>query len=57
MGSALPPTVTASFSVRLALPDPGTPLTITGGTATWPAEPFVLGPWTDTEPFTWSAAG
>jgi hypothetical protein len=43
------------FSVRLALTDPGVPLTITGGTATWPAEPFVLGTWTDTEPFDWVA--
>lgn len=43
------------FSVRLTLTDPATPLTITGATATWPAEPFVLGPWTDTDSFDWVA--
>lgn len=56
-GFHLPRGGDGAFSVRLSLPEPGTPLTITGGTATWPGEPFVLGPWTDTEPFPWSAAG
>ena len=45
------------FSVRLVLPEPGTRLTVTGGTAAWPGEPFVLGPWTNTEAFPWGAAG
>jgi hypothetical protein len=42
-----------TFSVRLTLPEPGTPLRITGATAAWPGEPFVLGPWTETEAFPW----
>ncbi|MCJ7709317.1 MAG: hypothetical protein MUQ32_00645 [Chloroflexi bacterium] len=56
-GFRLPQDGDGTFSVRLVLPEPGTPLTITGGTATWPGEPFILGPWTDTEPFPWNAAG
>ena len=45
------------FAVRLLLPEPAAHLVLTGGSATWPGEPFVLGPWTDTEPFTWAGAG
>ncbi len=56
-GFRLPQDGDGRFSVQLALPERGTPLTITGGTASWPGEPFVLGPWTDTEPFSWDAAG
>jgi hypothetical protein len=56
-GFRLPQDGDGTFSVRLVLPEPGTPLTITGGTATWPGEPFILGPWTDTEPFPWNAVG
>jgi hypothetical protein len=56
-GFRLPQDGDGHFSVQLVLPEPGTPLSITGGTATWPGEPFVLGPWTDTEPFVWGAAG
>ncbi len=56
-GFRLPQDGDGTFSVRLVLPEPGTPLTVTGGTATWPGEPFILGPWTDTEPFPWNAAG
>lgn len=56
-GFRLPQDGDGRFSVQLVLPEPGTPLTITGGTATWPGEPFVLGPWTDTEPFPWGANG
>ncbi len=56
-GFRLPQDGDGTFAVRLALPESGTPLTITGGTATWPGEPFILGPWTDTEPFPWNAAG
>jgi len=54
-GFRLPQDGDGRFSVQLVLPDPGTPLAITGGTATWPGEPFVLGPWTNTEPFPWGA--
>ncbi|HEX5828488.1 MAG TPA: hypothetical protein VFY23_13265 [Candidatus Limnocylindrales bacterium] len=40
--------------IRLGMPDPGElPLLVTGGTAGWPGEPFILGPWTDTESFPW----
>jgi len=28
-------------------------LMISGGTAGWPGEPFVLGDWSDTEAFAW----
>jgi hypothetical protein len=52
-GFRLPADDDGTFSVRLAVVDPGAPLTITGGTATWPVEPFILGSWTDTLPFTW----
>ncbi len=41
------------FSVRLDLPEAQVPLVIRGGTATWDGEPFVLGPWHDTEAFAW----
>jgi hypothetical protein len=40
--------------VKLFVGDATGPLSITGSTATWPGEPFVLGPWTDTETFSWS---
>lgn len=53
-GFRLPSDGNGTFSVRLTLTDTGMPLALTGGTATWPAEPFVLGPWTDTEAFPWS---
>jgi hypothetical protein len=40
--------------IRLQMPDPSTrPLLVTGGTAGWPGDPFVLGPWSDTEAFPW----
>jgi hypothetical protein len=45
---------TGRLRTRLNMPDPANgALTITGGTAGWPAEPFVLGPWSDTEAFAW----
>ena len=56
-GFRLPQDGDGRFSVQLVLPDQVTPLSITGGTATWPGEPFVLSSWTDTEPFAWNAAG
>jgi hypothetical protein len=56
-GFRLPQDGDGRFSVQLVLPEPGTPLSVTGGTATWPGEPFVLGHWTDTEPFPWGANG
>ena len=53
-GFSLPDNGDGTFSVRLDLPQAGVPLTIRGGTAGWPSEPFVLGPWTDTEAFPWA---
>ena len=56
-GFRLPQDGDGRFSLELVLPEQGTPLTLTGGTATWPGDPFVLGPWAGTEPFPWGAAG
>jgi len=50
-GFRLPADGDGRFTVRLQVPDPTTPLVMTGGAAGWPSEPFVLGPWTDTESF------
>lgn len=52
-GFRLPTGGDGTFSVRLTLRDPAARLLVTGATATWPAEPFVLGPWTETESFPW----
>jgi hypothetical protein len=41
------------FAARLELPQPEVALTITGGTARWDGEPFILGSWQDTETFEW----
>lgn len=52
-GIQLPTDGNGLLSIRLELPDPAARLTITGGTAGWPAEPFILGSWTETDPFIW----
>jgi hypothetical protein len=52
-GFRLPDGGDGRFSVRLDLPDAQVPLVIRGGTAAWDGEPFVLGDWRDTEPFSW----
>ena len=45
---------TGRLRIRIQTPDPAAGrLLVTGGTAGWPGEPFVLGPWTDTESFPW----
>ena len=45
---------TGRLRTRLTMPDPSRgALMITGGTAGWPGEPFVLGPWSATEAFPW----
>ena len=45
---------TGRLRTRLNVPDPSSGvLMITGGTAGWPGEPFVLGPWSATEAFAW----
>jgi hypothetical protein len=41
------------FAARLELPEAMVPLTISGGTAGWDGEPFILGPWQETEVFAW----
>ncbi len=43
------------LTVTLTRMDDTSPLTIVGGTAGWPGEPFILGPWNDTEAFPWDA--
>ncbi len=53
-GFSLPSDGNGTFSVRLTLQGAPGPLTVRGGTAGWPAEPFVLGAWTDTDAFPWS---
>jgi hypothetical protein len=52
-GFRLPEGGDGLLSVRLTITADTTPLTVTGATATWPGEPFILGPWTNTEPFAW----
>jgi hypothetical protein len=42
-----------AFSLRLELPQGQVPLVIRGGTARWDGEPFILGPWHDTQAFAW----
>jgi hypothetical protein len=42
--------------VNLTRNDGTLPLAVTGSTAGWPGEPFILGPWTDTESFPWDPA-
>ena len=54
-GFRLPRDGDGTFSARLLLSDAATLLMVTGGTASWPGEPFILGPWTDTEAFPWGA--
>jgi hypothetical protein len=45
---------TGRLRIRLQMPDPAAGrLLLTGGTAGWPGEPFILGAWTDTEAFPW----
>jgi hypothetical protein len=54
-GFGLPEDGNGRFTLRLSVGDTRGPLTITGSTAGWPGEPFILGPWVVTEPFTWAA--
>ena len=54
-GFSLPADGDGTLSIRLELPEAGQPLSIRGGTAGWPAEPFILGPWTETEAFSWGS--
>jgi hypothetical protein len=52
-GFRLPKNGNGRFRVQLSVAGAAGPLSITGGTAGWPSEPFILGPWTDTEAFPW----
>ncbi len=52
-GFVLPHDGNGLFSARLELPEAQVPLVIRGGTAGWESEPFILGPWHDTDPFPW----
>lgn len=52
-GFRLPSDGDGRFSLRLELPQSPMPLVIRGGTARWDGEPFVLGPWHDTQVFQW----
>ena len=54
-GFSLPADGDGTLSIRLELPEAGQPLSIRGGTAGWPAEPFILGPWSETEAFPWGS--
>jgi hypothetical protein len=51
-GFRLPADGNGELLVRLDIRAVGS-LEITGGTARWTAEPFILGPWKDTETFPW----
>ena len=53
-GIRLPVNGDGRLSIELARSD-GTSLVVTGETAGWPGEPFILGTWTPTEPFPWEA--
>ena len=54
-GFRLPHNDNGRFRVRLSVADASGPLAITGSTAGWPGEPFILGPWVTTDTFAWSA--
>jgi hypothetical protein len=51
-GFRLPQQGNGELLLRLDVRDVGT-LRFTGSTAGWPGEPFILGPWEETEPFIW----
>ena len=50
---ALPADGSGRFSILLGMRGATAPLVVTGGTAGWPGEPFVLGPWSNAEAFPW----
>jgi hypothetical protein len=52
-GIRLPRNDDGRLAVRLSVADVEGPLAITGATAGWPGEPFILGPWVATDTFTW----
>ncbi len=54
-GFRLPRNGNGRFRMQLSVADASGPLAITGATAGWPSEPFILGPWVTTDTFPWSA--
>ena len=54
-GFRLPKDSNGRFRFRLSIADATGPLAITGSTAGWPGEPFILGRWVDTDTLNWSA--
>lgn len=48
---ALPGDGSATFGIDLGIVDPTVELEIVGASASWPGEPFVLGPWRETRSF------
>jgi hypothetical protein len=52
-GFRVPDDGDGSFAVQLHLEDPAVALTVGGAAAYWDGEPFVLGPWHETEAFPW----
>lgn len=55
IGLRLPQDGDGTLLARLVVTDPAVPLAVTGATATWAGEPFVLGPWTSTAAFPWGS--
>ena len=49
----LPDQGNGTLTLELTRLEASADLSVTGGTAAWPSEPFVLGPWTTTEAFPW----
>lgn len=49
----LPADGNGTLVLEMARTDTTTPLRLSGATAIWPGDPFVLGPWTTTEAFPW----
>ncbi len=52
-GFSLPSDGDGTLVVELHRLDGASLLSVAGGTASWPGEPFILGPWTDTDAFPW----
>jgi hypothetical protein len=51
----LPDAGNGTLVLELVRTDAATALGVAAATAGWPADPFVLGPWTTTEAFPWEA--
>ena len=51
----LPDEGNGTLVAELVRTDAALPLRVAGSTASWPTDPFVLGPWTMTEAFPWES--